>query len=249
MHDQSLVPGSGGLANQPNLSGADSDRQLIAQWLLRHQSPHTRSAYAGDPRLATVTVRHLQAWVSHLEETLAPSTVNRKLASLRSLLGYGQQTGYLPFNVGTAVRQRRIPDRPAERILPERDCLNLLAATGNTIQGACNTALLSFLYYTGCRGSEACGLQWRNLNLEDPPTVAIHGKGAHPPCGPTARMRGVPETDLAQGSRSRRPCVRHPYRPGVEPARGGLGGESRGPQGRPNGAGFPPLDAARARHP
>ena len=187
MHDQSLVPGSGGLAGQPNLSGADSDRQLIAQWLLRHQSPHTRSAYAGDvrafldfagePRLASVTVRHLQAWVSHLDATLAPSTVNRKLASVRSLLGYGQQTGYLPFNVGAAVRPRRIPDRLAERILPERDCLNLLAAAGNTIQGARNTALLSFLYYTGSRVSEACGLQWRDLNLEDPPTVAIHGKG------------------------------------------------------------------------
>ena len=138
MHDQSLVPRSGGLAGQPNLSGADSDRQLIAQWLLRHQSPHTRSAYAGDvraflafagdPRLAAVTVRHLQAWVSHLDATLAPGTVNRKLASLRSLLGYAQQTGYLPFNVGAAVRPRRVPDRLAERILPERDCLNLLAA-------------------------------------------------------------------------------------------------------------------------
>ncbi len=195
MDAQAPVP-----AGRPNLSGVDSDRQLIAQWLLRHQSPHTRSAYAGDvraflafagdPRLAAVTVRHLQAWVSHLDGTLAPGTVNRKLASLRSLLGYAQQTGYLPFNVGAAVRPRRVPDRLAERILPERDCLNLLAAAGRTVQGARNTALLGFLYYTGCRVSEACGLQWRDLHLAEPPTVALHGKGGRtrhvglpPACG------------------------------------------------------------------
>ena len=186
MDTQSLVPTSPPAAHS-NLSGADPDRQLIAQWLLRHQSPHTRSAYAGDvrnflshlgdPSLDTITVRDLQAWVSHLSATLAISSVNRKLASVRSLLSYGQQTGYLRFNVGAALRPRRTPDRLAERILPERDCLNLLAATGDTIQGPRNSALLGFLYYTGCRVSEACGLQWRDLHLEDPPTVTIHGKG------------------------------------------------------------------------
>ena len=169
-------------------SGADTDAQLIAQWLLRHQSARTREEYgsdvraflqfAGEPPLNAVTVRDLQAWQAHLEERLAPSSVNRKLASLRSLLGYGQQTGYLLFNVGAAIRPRRIPDRLAERILSERDVLNLLAAAEGTVQGARNAALLNLLYYTGCRVSEALGLQWRDLRMEPPVHVAtIHGKG------------------------------------------------------------------------
>ena len=123
-------------------------------------------------------MRDLQAWQAHLEERLAPSSVNRKLASLRSLLGYGQQTGYLTFNVGAAIRPRRTPDRLAERILSERDVLNLLAAAEGTVQGERNTALLNLLYYTGCRVSEALGLQWRDLRMEPPVHVAtIHGKG------------------------------------------------------------------------
>ena len=172
-----------------DVSDADTDAQLIAQWLFRHQSPHTRTAYAadvagflefaGNPALRAVTVRHLQAWQTHLTDAmLAPSTVNRKLAGLRSLLTYGHQIGYLPFNVGVAVRPRRTPDRMAERILPERDVLSLLAAAEGTPQGPRNTALLAVLYYTGARVSEACGLRWRDLCLDPPKPVAVYRKGA-----------------------------------------------------------------------
>ena len=173
-----------------NMSGADDDRQLIAQWLLRHQSEHTRYAYAndvrsflafaGDPELRTITVRDLQDWEQHLGDQLAASSVNRKLASVRSLLRYGNQTGYLPYNVGAAIRPRRVPDRLAERILSERDVLNLLSATAATPQGQRNSALLSLLYYTGARVSEVCNLRWRDLRLDDEietAAITLHGKG------------------------------------------------------------------------
>ena len=42
-----------------------------------------------------------------------------------------------------------------------------------------NQALLQFLYYTGARVAEACGLEWRDLQdlAGARPVVAIHGKG------------------------------------------------------------------------
>ena len=137
--------------------------------------------------------------------------------------------------MGAALRPRRTPDRLAERILPERDCLNLLSATGDTIQGARNTALLSVLYYTGCRVSEACGLQWRDLRLEDPPTVTIHGKGrctrhvGLPPVCREALKRIMPKDGDPNDS--------------VFTTRTGRG------LSWPDSAGVPSLAAVRARHP
>ena len=180
-----VVPSPAGAS--PDVSDAGTDAQLIAQWLCRHRSPHTRTAYAadvagflefaGNPALCAVTVRHLQAWQSHLTDVmLAPSTVNRKLAGLRSLLTYGHQIGYLPFNVGVIVRPQRTPDRMVERILPEQDVLSLLAAAEGTPQGPRNTALLAVLYYTGARVSEACDLRWRDLRLDSPKPTAVYRK-------------------------------------------------------------------------
>ena len=176
----------------PNLSGVETDQLLIAQWLQRRRSPHTREAYArdvaaflaaaGHPPLRGVTLQHLTDWESELLDLgLAIATVNRKLASVRSLLSHGQRTGYLHFNVGAVVQPRPLPDRAAERILSEHDILNLLAAPGEHRQGRRNRILLAMLYYTGARISEVLALRWRDLRLDpDPggqPIVALHGKG------------------------------------------------------------------------
>ena len=176
----------------PNLSGVDTDPLLIAQWLQLRSSPHTREAYArdvaaflehaGQPRLREVTLQNLTDWEAVLlDRGLATSTVNRKLASVRSLLSHGQRTGYLHFNVGAALQPRPLPDRTAERILSEHDILNLLASPGPHRQGERNRVLLAVLYYTGGRISEVLALRWRDLRLEpDPggPAIAtLHGKG------------------------------------------------------------------------
>ena len=175
----------------PDRSGARDDAHLIALWLAGCASAHTRSAYArdvasclagsGQPPLQGLTLADLQEWRDHLlHQGQAASSINRHLAAVRSLLTFGQRTGYLQFNVGAAIRPLPQADRLAERILSERDTLNLLHAAGApTPQGQRNQALLQFLYYTGARVAEACGLQWRDLqDLEgERPVAAIHGKG------------------------------------------------------------------------
>ena len=175
----------------PDRSGARDDAHLIALWLGGCASVHTRSAYArdvaacrawtGERPLPALTLADLQGWREHLQQQgQAASSINRRLAAVRSLLTFGQRTGYLQFNVGAAVRPLPQADRLAARILPERDTLNLIHAAGAaTPQGRRNQALLQFLYYTGARVAEACGMEWRDLqDLEgDRPVVAIHGKG------------------------------------------------------------------------
>ena len=182
-------PAAGPPPRPPNLSGARSDRALIRSWLALKPSPHTQRAYAravqdfrawsGPTPLAAVTVTLLQAWRAQLETRLAPASVNARLAAVKSLLAYAQRTGYLPLNVGAALAPRRVPARLAERILPERDALDLLAAAGGRTQGPRNRALLLFLYYAGARLAEALGLQWRDLTrrADGATAAALHGKG------------------------------------------------------------------------
>ena len=175
----------------PDRSGARDDAHLIALWLAGCASAHTRSAYAqdvasclswsGQPPLQGLTLADLQEWRAQLQaQGQAASSINRRLAAVRSLLTFGQRTGYLQFNVGAAVRPLPQAERLAERILPERDTLNLIHAAGApTPQGRRNQALLQFLYYTGARVAEACGLEWRDLQdlAGERPVAAIHGKG------------------------------------------------------------------------
>ena len=175
----------------PDRSGAHDDAHLIGLWLAGGSSVHTQRAYArdvaacrawtGERPLAALTLADLQGWRAHLQaQGQSASSINRRLAAVRSLLTFGQRTGYLQFNVGAAVRPLPQADRLAERILPERDTLNLIHAAGAaTPQGRRNQALLQFLYYTGARVAEACGLQWRDLQdlAGARPVVAIHGKG------------------------------------------------------------------------
>jgi len=107
---------------------ADTDQQLVNLWL-HGRSPHTQRAYRADVArflafvatpLPTVTLGDLQAFADALaQQDLAPSSRVRTLAAIKSLLAFGQRTGYLPLNVGAALKLPPKKDRLAERILSD----------------------------------------------------------------------------------------------------------------------------------
>jgi integrase/recombinase XerD len=55
-------------------------------------------------------------------DSLAPASRYRILSAVKSLLAFGHRIGYLPFDVGRALRLAAVRSRLAERILPEADC-------------------------------------------------------------------------------------------------------------------------------
>jgi integrase/recombinase XerD len=160
---------------------AHSDAQLIALWL--HGRPlHTQRAYAGDvarflggagKSLLAVTLGDIQGFADSLG-ALAPASRYRILSAVKSLLAFGHRIGYLPFDVGRALRLPAVRDRLAERILPEADIHRILNLEPNQR----NRALLLVLYASGVRVSEACGLCWRDVqpNGEDV-QITVFGKG------------------------------------------------------------------------
>ena len=167
----------------PVLARAVSDERLIDLWL-HGRTPHTRRAYEADIArlqrccpipLAQLRLDDLYAFEDSLEG-LAPSSRRRVVASCKSLLGFGVRLGYLPFNVGAAWKE------PSDhsltfRFLEETSYRALVDAEPS----ARNRTLLRFLYATGARLAEACGVRWSDISPRDGGRfqVLLHGKGAH----------------------------------------------------------------------
>src|SRR3954447_10770199 len=159
----------------------DNDARLTSLWL-HGRSPATQRAYAADlaafralvpAPLRQVSLSDLQAYADSLA-ALAPTTQARRLSSVKSLLSFGQRTGFLPVNVGAAIRLPRAKQTLSERILDVDAVLHLLALERNPR----NKALLRLLYLGGLRISEVSSLCGRDLAArDDSGQVTLFGKG------------------------------------------------------------------------
>ena len=161
-----------------------NDAQLIELWLSMKTSPHTRRAYAADVArlltfvkkpLAWVTLTDFQAWAAELGQgSLKPASQNRALTAVKSLLSFAQETGYVPFNAGVAVKLLPNRDGLAQRILEESEVARLIEAAA---EGR-NRILLKLLYVSGIRVSEVCGLRWCDaMPRAEGGQISVFGKG------------------------------------------------------------------------
>jgi site-specific recombinase XerD len=168
------------LANaEPQL--ASSDDHLLEIWL-HGRSIHTQRAYRADIEryragigkpFRQITLSDLQQFADSLGD-LAPTSRSRTLSALKSLLAFAHRIGYLPFDVGSALRLPAVRNQLAERILPEADLHRILSLEPN----ARNRTILTLLYASGVRVSELCGLSWRNLQPNgDGGQISVFGKG------------------------------------------------------------------------
>lgn len=143
-----------------------TDDELIDLWL-HGKSPHTIRAYRDDvaafrafagKSLRATYLSDLQKYADALVG--APATRSRRLKALKSLLSFAARLGYMPFNVGAAIRGPKVEQKLAERILSERQVFALLEAVEDNAR---DHALIRLLYNGGLRVSELISLHWRNL--------------------------------------------------------------------------------------
>lgn len=162
----------------------ENDLALIELWLGTKVSPHTQRAYrseidrfrsASDKPLGLVTLADLQAYADELGQgSRKPATINRALTAIKSLLSFGHETGYLAFNVGSAIKLRPNPDGLAQRILDESEVAKLIdqAAPGR------DQVMLRLIYMSGIRVSELAQLKWRHLMPRaEAGQITVFGKG------------------------------------------------------------------------
>jgi integrase/recombinase XerD len=107
----------------------------------------------------------------------APSSVARQLAAIRMLHRFMCEEGVRPDDPTADAEGVRVP-AGIPHPLTEDEVASLIAAVAGTDPAALrDRALLEFLYATGARISEACGLSLADLD-RDHRVVRLFGKGA-----------------------------------------------------------------------
>ncbi len=164
------------------LDSATDDGRLIAMWLAKKRSPHTKaqyqrswqqfSAYVG-LSIQQITYNDLQQWAQSLAG--APNTIKTHIASIKSLFAFAQKTGYIRINPASMLDSVKTGDRKHTRILSEADIHAMITVTTKPR----DKAIIRTLYSAGCRISELCALTWADVvpTTKGKATLMIMGKG------------------------------------------------------------------------
>ena len=167
-----------GVLTYPRMTSTPmTDADLLDLWLGGRPTA-TRVAYARDLQLflaavakplAEVQGEDVARFAASLQGSKA--TQARRIASLKSLFGFGVRLGLLAANPTLVVRCPRAEGAVHERILTEEEVGLVIkeAAPGR------DRTLIMTLYLAGLRISEALGLRFGDLGKK---WLTVHGKGS-----------------------------------------------------------------------
>ena len=170
--------------NSPGVTSSTAIDRFLASPALAES---TRRAYASDLRgfgdwlarrelgVDDVDVRVLVDYASELGRArngLAPATIARKLAAVRSLLRFTLGPTRVPDASLAPKRPQRLPEAPKRGEI--EDLID--AVGGDGALGLRNRALVELVYSAGLRSAEAVGLDLADVNFEQE-LVHVRGKG------------------------------------------------------------------------
>jgi integrase/recombinase XerC len=168
------------------------DRFLEYLRVARNASDHTVKAYAEDlfvardfwagqlgrlPGVDDFSTGGVRALLAHLHQSgYAPSTISRKLSSLRTFCRYLCRQGALVRNPTEGLRSPK-QGRPLPNFMAAQQIEQLLnAPAANTPLGLRDRALLETCYAAGLRVSELVALDLQDVDL-DQRIIRVKGKG------------------------------------------------------------------------
>lgn len=162
---------------------ATIDSEIIVSWL-SDKSKSSRITYGGaivqflgftGKTLADVRLEDIQQWVRSFElRNYSQYTIKVKVCTIKSLLTYCYEVGYLPINVGKRVKPPNPKQGLSQRILDNHEVEKLILAT----QPGRDRLLFSLIYACGLRVSEICALTCHDLTpRNDGGQALIYGKG------------------------------------------------------------------------
>lgn len=168
----------------------------------KHASPNTVAAYRRDLDALFAFVQErsrerpgrgpaphldvhvLRAWLGELARTCKPSSIARKIASVRAFCRWMKKNGHADVNPAAQLATPKVR-RGLPTFLSADDIASVIEAPTPDNTGALRAeeavalrdrALLELLYAGGLRVSEACGLDLVNVSLSER-TVRVLGKG------------------------------------------------------------------------
>ncbi len=127
--------------------------------------------------LSECTHPELRAWIIDLvEQGLSQTTVNRKLATLRSYFKFLMRSRLIQKDPTYKLRSLKTPKKLPE-FIQETTIESVLEAEvyENSFEGFRDRMVMEFLYLTGVRLSELISLKWKELNLHEA-QVKVLGK-------------------------------------------------------------------------
>ncbi len=158
----------------------------------KRYSPHSIKAYQNDllqfqkfleeqyelREIQAVESLHIRSWVVQLLQTaLAPSSVHRKISSLKSFYKFLRQKGQLEHNpfqgLSLPKKGEQLPVFVEEKKLAQ---LFERQHFPDGFEGLRDYMLLDLLYSTGMRRAELIALQWSAIDFSAQ-RLRIHGKG------------------------------------------------------------------------
>lgn len=168
--------------NAPAMVSAKTDAQLIDTFISLKNSKATKATYTkaleqfivwtnGKP-LVSLSVEDIAGYKEHLSATYKSAhTAKLKLNAVKSLLTFGAETRYLPFNVGAIVKAEKAESVVEDKTLTEEQIFTILANTPKQR----DNLLIRLLYASGGRVSEVAALTW--ADVQDGYIIIRHGKG------------------------------------------------------------------------
>lgn len=160
----------------------------------RPRRPSTQATTATQAATATLDLFLLRAWLGELARTCKPSSVARKIASVRAFGRWMKRKGHSRVNPAEQLASPKVR-RELPTFLSAEDAASLVESpdTDNVANRPATTnnararrdalvlrdrAILELLYGGGLRVAEACGLDMGQLSLsEGDTTVRVIGKG------------------------------------------------------------------------
>lgn len=167
----------------PPITEVDNDSQVIQMWLggLR---PSTQKTYARtvnqflgfvEKPLVNVLLEDFTRWVDLLFiKDYSQNSIALKISIIKSLFSYAWKIGYLPLNIAKAVKAPSSVNALHERILEQPEVKALIEAA----KEGRDRSLLTLIYTTGLRATEALSINWRDLRpRKEGGQATITGKG------------------------------------------------------------------------
>jgi site-specific recombinase XerD len=145
--------------------------KTISDWL-----SHLRELEGGEDHL-DLTLTTVHNFLGELAEMgLGKASLARSVSGLRHFFSFIERRRGIPLSHLQTIQPPKV-GRHLPRVLTEDEVTVMFdACQGPDFISKRDRALIEFLYATGCRISEACGLEWSGLDLEDG-SGKVFGKG------------------------------------------------------------------------
>ncbi|NLB34684.1 MAG: tyrosine-type recombinase/integrase [Elusimicrobia bacterium] len=169
----------------------EGDIGLFKNYLINEKmySPHTVKAYMGDingfaefiseKNLGSFSeADHLviREYLSLLNRTHSRSSMNRCLSAIKSFYSFLKQKGFSDKNPALRVSSGKTPLKYPEHLSQSEILLLLEVNSGEGKLNLRDSAIIEFLYSTGCRSAEALGCDLSDIDLIGG-SVQVLGKG------------------------------------------------------------------------